>query len=43
VIFVPMVRTRVLRGRRLLVGGAFYLAYVGLVAAQLTGLVELGG
>jgi cation:H+ antiporter len=43
VIFLPMVRTRVLRGRRLLVGGAFYLVYVGLVAAQLTGLVELGG
>jgi cation:H+ antiporter len=43
VIFVPMIRTRVLRGRRLLVGGAFYLVYVGIVVAQLTGLVELGG
>jgi cation:H+ antiporter len=42
-IFVPMVRTRVLRGRRLLVGGAFYLVYVGLVVAQLTGLVAIGG
>jgi cation:H+ antiporter len=42
-IFVPMVRTRVLRGRRLLVGGAFYLAYVGLVLAQLTGVIAIGG
>ncbi len=38
-IFVPMARRGVLRGRRLLVGGAFYLVYVALVVANLTGLI----
>jgi len=36
-VFVPMARTGELRGRRLLVGGVFYLAYLGLVLAQLSG------
>jgi len=40
-IFVPMARSGVLRGRRLLVGGAFYLVYLVLVVGQLTGLVSL--
>ncbi len=38
-IFVPMIRTRRLHGRRLLIGGAFYLAQLGLVVASLSGLV----
>jgi cation:H+ antiporter len=42
-IFVPMARTGVLRGRRLLVGGAFYLVYLALVVADLAGLVGLEG
>jgi cation:H+ antiporter len=37
-IFVPMVRTGRLRGRGLLVGGAFYLAYVALVVSRLSGM-----
>jgi len=36
-IFYPLVRGRSLTGRRLLVGGAFYLVYVGLVLASLGG------
>jgi cation:H+ antiporter len=38
VIFVPMARSGVLRGRRLLVGGVFYLVYLGLVAAVIGGV-----
>jgi cation:H+ antiporter len=37
VIFMPMARRGVLRGRALLVGGAFYLAYLGLVVLRLGG------
>ncbi len=36
-IFIPMARTGRLHGRGLLVGGVFYLAYVGLVVGQLWG------
>ncbi|HEY3524182.1 MAG TPA: hypothetical protein VGK63_10800 [Candidatus Limnocylindrales bacterium] len=42
-IFVPMARSGVLRGRRLLVGGAFYLVYLGLVVADLAGVVSFEG
>ena len=35
-IFVPMARRGILRGRALLVGGIFYLAYLGLVIAVIT-------
>ncbi len=38
-IFIPMARTGRLRGRGLLVGGVFYLAYLALVVASLAGLV----
>jgi cation:H+ antiporter len=38
-IFIPMARSGQLRGARLLVGGLFYLAYLGLVAAAVTGLI----
>jgi cation:H+ antiporter len=38
-IFVPMIRTGQLHGRRLLVGGAMYVAQLGLVAASLTGAI----
>ena len=42
-IFVPMVRTGRLRGRGLLVGGVFYLAYLALVErGSLAGLVLTG-
>ena len=41
VIFIPMARAGQLRGRRLLVGGIFYLAYLALVLAVVTG--TLGG
>ncbi len=41
-IFLPMARTGVLRGRRLLVGGAFYLVYLALVVAELAGLIAFG-
>ena len=34
VIFIPMARTGVLRGRSLLVGGVFYLLYLGLVRVR---------
>ncbi len=40
-IFIPMARAGRLRGRGLLVGGAFYLAYLGLVAAAVTGAFGL--
>jgi cation:H+ antiporter len=36
-IFVPMARRGVLKGRGLLVGGLFYLAYLGLVIGVITG------
>jgi cation:H+ antiporter len=39
VIFVPMARSGRLLGRRLLVGGAFYLVYLGIVAASLIGWI----
>jgi cation:H+ antiporter len=38
-IFVPMMRRGVLRGRGLLIGGVFYLLYLGLVVAVVTGAV----
>ncbi len=38
-IFVPMARRSRLRGQHLLVGGAFYAAYIGLVLAAIGGLV----
>jgi cation:H+ antiporter len=38
-IFLPMARTGRLVGRRLLIGGALYLAQLGLVVASLSGLV----
>ena len=34
-----MARSGRLRGRRLLVGGAFYVVYLGIVAASLLGVV----
>jgi cation:H+ antiporter len=40
VIFIPMARRGVLRGRDLLVGGVFYLAYLGFVVAVVTGALE---
>jgi cation:H+ antiporter len=39
-IFIPMARRGVLRGRGLLVGGIFYLAYLALVIAVVTGAVN---
>jgi cation:H+ antiporter len=39
-IFIPMARRGVLRGRDLLVGGVFYLAYLGFVVAVVTGSLE---
>jgi cation:H+ antiporter len=38
-IFIPMARRGVLRGRNLLVGGVFYLAYLGLVVGVVTGVL----
>ncbi len=38
-IFIPMIRTGRLHGRRLLVGGVMYLAELGLVAVSLSGTV----
>jgi cation:H+ antiporter len=38
-IFVPMARRGVLRGRGLLVGGAFYVVYLALVLAVISGVV----
>ena len=40
-IFVPMARNGRLRGRGLLVGGGFYVAYLALVGAALTGVISL--
>ncbi|MEO8437711.1 MAG: sodium:calcium antiporter [Chloroflexota bacterium] len=38
-IFIPMARRGVLRGRRLLVGGVFYLAYLALVIGVISGAI----
>ena len=38
-IFIPMARAGRLRGRGLLVGGVFYLLYLGLVVAAVSGLL----
>jgi cation:H+ antiporter len=38
-IFLPMIRRGRLNGRGLLIGGVFYLAYLGLVVAGITGLI----
>ena len=38
-IFIPMARRGVLRGRNLLVGGLFYLVYLALVVAVISGVV----
>jgi hypothetical protein len=40
-IFIPMARSGRLRGRGLLVGGAFYLGYLALVIAAIAGLIPL--
>jgi cation:H+ antiporter len=40
VIFIPMARSGRLRGRNLLSGGVFYLAYVTLVIATIAGVVH---
>jgi cation:H+ antiporter len=37
-IFIPMARSGRLLGKRLLVGGAFYVVYLGIVAASLAGV-----
>ncbi|HVA86663.1 MAG TPA: hypothetical protein VNF73_10160 [Candidatus Saccharimonadales bacterium] len=39
VIFIPMVRSGRLLGRRLLTGGLFYLVYLGIVGAAVGGLI----
>jgi cation:H+ antiporter len=39
VIFIPMARTGRLLGKRLLVGGGFYVIYLGIVGASLAGLI----
>jgi hypothetical protein len=36
-IFIPMARSGHLLGRRLLVGGLFYVVYLGIVAASVSG------
>ena len=41
-VFGPMARRHTLDGRSLLVGGVIYVAYLGLVAAELTGAVRIG-
>ena len=38
-IFIPMARSGRLLGRRLLIGGAFYVFYLGIVAASLMGAI----
>jgi len=38
-IFIPMVRRGMLHGRGLLVGGLFYLVYLALVLAVISGAV----
>jgi cation:H+ antiporter len=40
-IFVPMARRGRLRGRDLLVGGLFYVGYLGLVGAAVAGVIPL--
>jgi cation:H+ antiporter len=40
-IFIPMARSARLRGRGLLVGGVFYLLYLGLVGAAMSGAIAL--
>jgi hypothetical protein len=42
-IFIPMARSGRLRGRGLLVGGLFYLVYLGLVVGYLGGAFGGGG
>ena len=42
VIFIPMARRGVLHGKLLLVGGAFYLAYLGLVVGVASGAIGGG-
>jgi cation:H+ antiporter len=42
VIFIPMARTGRLRGKWLLVGGLFYLAYLSLVIGTISGAIHLG-
>jgi uncharacterized membrane protein YkgB len=39
VIFIPMARRGTLRGRGLLVGGLFYLAYLALVIGVISGVI----
>ena len=39
IVFLPMARGRPLTGRTLLVGGPLYVVYVGLVIAQLSGVL----
>ncbi|HEY7589606.1 MAG TPA: hypothetical protein VH723_01340 [Candidatus Limnocylindrales bacterium] len=41
-IFLPMARRGVLRGRTLLVGGVFYVAYLAIVVAVITGAFGAG-
>jgi hypothetical protein len=41
-IFIPMARRGALRGRNLLVGGVFYLAYLGLVGLAVARVIEPG-
>jgi cation:H+ antiporter len=36
-IFIPMARRGILRGRGLLIGGVFYVAYLGFVVAVISG------
>jgi hypothetical protein len=38
-IFIPMARRGALRGRNLLVGGLFYLVYLALVLAVISGVI----
>ena len=42
-IFIPMARRGTLKGRHLLVGGVFYLAYLALVGLALAGVIDPGG
>ncbi len=41
-IFIPMARSGRLRGRGLLIGGGFYLVYLGLVIGTIAGAFDLG-
>jgi hypothetical protein len=38
-IFIPMARRGTLRGRSLLIGGVFYLVYLGLVVGVISGAI----